>query len=477
MTESKRPLKIFLCHAHADRDAVKALYTRLTNDGVDAWLDKEKLLPGQDWELEIRKAVREADVVVVCLSKLFNQAGFRQKEVCLALDTAMKQPEGEIFIIPARLEECDTLESLRRWHEVDLFDEDGYEMLMRALRARADKIGAILQVKKSWLPNVTPSRRYVAPVEKKPEQKRQAPKEEKPKLEKVERIKAKTPRKLNTAIIVALIGLLGTIGAALISSPLLANLFERTPEPTITRTLAESPTAMKTPIPISSKIKSPTPTIYLTPTIFFTFTPTASLTPTLVTVNTTSNCRKGPGREFDRIVQIQPGENVEIIGRNGQGDYLYIKVGKYKCWILAELVDFVIDPTAIPTIITPIPPQPQAQNGGGSGDVGGDERVMVSAPSEVQCPSGQECKVSVKVTWQNPIPGNTICVYVQPQVSGQPYYFQFEGISDKASIGVAPDNTEFEIVAVSTSLGCGGNTLSTLPPGNSGSATVIRKNS
>jgi hypothetical protein len=58
MTESKRPLKVFLCHAHADRDPVKALYTRLTQDSVDAWLDKEKLLPGQDWELEIRKAVR-----------------------------------------------------------------------------------------------------------------------------------------------------------------------------------------------------------------------------------------------------------------------------------------------------------------------------------------------------------------------------------------------------------------------------------
>jgi len=33
--------------------------TRLTKDGVDAWLDKEKLLPGQDWELEIHKAVCE----------------------------------------------------------------------------------------------------------------------------------------------------------------------------------------------------------------------------------------------------------------------------------------------------------------------------------------------------------------------------------------------------------------------------------
>ena len=59
MPEPKRPLKVFLCHAHADRDPVRGLYTRLTKDGVDAWLDKEKLLPGQDWELEIRKAVRE----------------------------------------------------------------------------------------------------------------------------------------------------------------------------------------------------------------------------------------------------------------------------------------------------------------------------------------------------------------------------------------------------------------------------------
>ncbi len=166
--EPKRPLKVFLCHAHADRDPVRGLYARLTQDGVDAWLDKEKLLPGQDWELEIRKAVREADVVVVCLSKQFNQAGFRQKEVRLALDTAMEKPEGEIFIIPARLEECDNLESLRKWHWVDLFETDGYEMLMRALRVRANKIGATLQLKKSWLPKITsPNMNFEKPVEKK----------------------------------------------------------------------------------------------------------------------------------------------------------------------------------------------------------------------------------------------------------------------------------------------------------------------
>lgn len=142
MTEAKRPLKVFLCHAHSDKDAVKALYTRLTNDGVDAWLDKEKLLPGQDWEMEIHKAVREADVIIVCLSKQFNQRGYRQKEVRLALDEADMIPEGEIFIIPARLEECESFDSLQKWHWVDLFNEEGYKKLLFSLIKRASSIGA-----------------------------------------------------------------------------------------------------------------------------------------------------------------------------------------------------------------------------------------------------------------------------------------------------------------------------------------------
>jgi hypothetical protein len=156
LPEEKRPLRVFLCHAHTDKDKVRALYSRLRRGGVDVWLDKEKLLPGSDWEFEIRKAVRDADVVVVCLSKQFNQAGFRQKEVRLALDTALEKPEGEIFIIPARLEDCDTLESLRKWHWVDLFEDDGYQNLIRALRARANQIGATLRIRRGR--ESTPSR-------------------------------------------------------------------------------------------------------------------------------------------------------------------------------------------------------------------------------------------------------------------------------------------------------------------------------
>jgi hypothetical protein len=148
MTEPSHQLKVFLCHSRSDRDLVKALYDSLRSNGIDAWLDKEKLLAGQDRELEIRKAVRESDVVVACLSRQFNQAGLQQREVRLALETAMEKPEGEIFIIPARLEECDTPESLKKWHPVDLFEEYGYSTLLRALKVRADSIGAEMQVRK-----------------------------------------------------------------------------------------------------------------------------------------------------------------------------------------------------------------------------------------------------------------------------------------------------------------------------------------
>ena len=73
MAELKRSLKVFLYHAPVDKIAVRDLYLRLIGDGVDTWLVKEKILPGQDWKQEIHKAVREADVVVVCISERFHQ--------------------------------------------------------------------------------------------------------------------------------------------------------------------------------------------------------------------------------------------------------------------------------------------------------------------------------------------------------------------------------------------------------------------
>ncbi len=141
-----RPLKAFLCHASGDKPPVRELYKRLVFEGVDAWLDKEKLLPGQDWRVEIPRAVQEADVVIVFQSrKSVSKEGYVQKEIKFALDIAEEKPEGTIFLIPARLEECLVPERLSRWQWVDLFEENGFIQLLRSLKLRAKAVNATVE--------------------------------------------------------------------------------------------------------------------------------------------------------------------------------------------------------------------------------------------------------------------------------------------------------------------------------------------
>ncbi|MBV8858478.1 MAG: TIR domain-containing protein [Acidobacteria bacterium] len=139
--QSSQPLRVFLCHSSGDKKSVRALHQRLREDGIEPWLDEENILPGQDWEHEITKAVRTADAVIVCLSReSITKTGYVQKEIRFALDKADEQPEGVIFIIPLKLEQCDVPDRLRRWHWVNYFEAQGYERLLRALRSRAAKL-------------------------------------------------------------------------------------------------------------------------------------------------------------------------------------------------------------------------------------------------------------------------------------------------------------------------------------------------
>jgi hypothetical protein len=139
--EFSRPLRVFLCHSSGDKPAVRDLYHRLRSDGIDPWLDEENLLPGQNWEREIPKAVRNCDVALVCLSESsVNKRGYVQKEIKFALDVADEQPEDAIFLIPLRLEECDVPERLRLYHWVNIYESKGYEKLMRSLRARSSTL-------------------------------------------------------------------------------------------------------------------------------------------------------------------------------------------------------------------------------------------------------------------------------------------------------------------------------------------------
>jgi CheY-like chemotaxis protein len=131
-------LRVFLCHSSADKRAVRNLYRRLRGTGfVDPWLDEKKIVGGQDWDLEIRRAVEKSDAILVCLSQnALTKVGYVQKEIRQALDLADHQPEGTTFLIPVRLEPCEAPDRLRRWQWVDLFQPSGFKHLVRALEFR-----------------------------------------------------------------------------------------------------------------------------------------------------------------------------------------------------------------------------------------------------------------------------------------------------------------------------------------------------
>jgi tetratricopeptide (TPR) repeat protein len=140
MPEVFHHLRIFLCHSSEDKPDVRKLHGHLRAKGFDPWLDEENLLAGEDWRQKIPEVVRAADIVIVCLSRgSINKRGYVQKEIRYALDVADELPEGTIYIIPLKLEECEIPERLRRWHGVSVFDEKGYARLIETLRHRANK--------------------------------------------------------------------------------------------------------------------------------------------------------------------------------------------------------------------------------------------------------------------------------------------------------------------------------------------------
>ena len=142
MEDGDIKMKIFICHSKEDKEQVRALYRKLKRSRFDPWLDEEKLIPGQDWDQEIRKAINESQAVIVCLSKVsLNKEGYVQKEIRLALDIADEKPPETIFLIPLRLEDCDIPIRLRKWQWVDLFEKSGYKQLRMALDSRAEQLG------------------------------------------------------------------------------------------------------------------------------------------------------------------------------------------------------------------------------------------------------------------------------------------------------------------------------------------------
>ncbi len=125
--QARRP-RVFIAYAVEDRARAEELFSALTARGFAAWLDRRKLLPGQNWPRRIEDAIIGSDFFVACFSSqsVRKRGGF-QAEVRYALDCAKRVPLDDVFIIPVRLDDCRVPVRIQKETQyVDLFpDWDG----------------------------------------------------------------------------------------------------------------------------------------------------------------------------------------------------------------------------------------------------------------------------------------------------------------------------------------------------------------
>jgi len=116
---------VFIAYVQEDLALAKKLYSALEKRGFRPWLDKKKLLPGQNWPRAIEDAIKTSDFFVACFSRRSTtKRGSFHSELRYALACAATVPLDEIFFIPLRFENCVVPPRVsRRIHYVDLFPD------------------------------------------------------------------------------------------------------------------------------------------------------------------------------------------------------------------------------------------------------------------------------------------------------------------------------------------------------------------
>ncbi|HEY3742030.1 MAG TPA: toll/interleukin-1 receptor domain-containing protein, partial [Bryobacteraceae bacterium] len=117
--------RVFIAYATEDFEMAERLFDLLVARGYAPWLDRRRLLPGQNWPRRIEDAIASADFFIACFStnSVRKRGGF-QSEVRYALDCAKRLPIDDVFLVPVRLDDCRVPVRIQRETQyVDLFPD------------------------------------------------------------------------------------------------------------------------------------------------------------------------------------------------------------------------------------------------------------------------------------------------------------------------------------------------------------------
>jgi hypothetical protein len=130
--------RVFVAYVVEDLEPARRLCQALRAQDCSPWLDKDRLLPGQNWPRAIERAIEISDVFVACFSpRSVSKRGQFQSELRFALHCARRVPIDQVFLIPVRFERCAVPPGIfDHVQYVDLFPdwERGMKRLVRSIR-------------------------------------------------------------------------------------------------------------------------------------------------------------------------------------------------------------------------------------------------------------------------------------------------------------------------------------------------------
>jgi tetratricopeptide (TPR) repeat protein len=135
--EHRKKPKVFISYSRDDYEIASEIYLFLRENQCIPWMDKYDLVPGQEWKLEIHKNINSSDFFVACLSNnSVSKKGYAQKELKEAITILDEVPEGQIYIIPIRLDDCIVPVALTEKHWLDWLNPNAKVLLLRAVETK-----------------------------------------------------------------------------------------------------------------------------------------------------------------------------------------------------------------------------------------------------------------------------------------------------------------------------------------------------
>jgi hypothetical protein len=132
--------RVFIAYVEEDLVFARKLYRAFEDSGLRPWLDKKRLMPGQNWPRAIETAIHTSDFFVACFSRrATTKRGSFHSELRYALFCAAKVPLDEIFLIPLRLDDCVVPNRISKQIQyLDLFPnwEAGVSRLIAVIKAQ-----------------------------------------------------------------------------------------------------------------------------------------------------------------------------------------------------------------------------------------------------------------------------------------------------------------------------------------------------